>query len=113
MTKEIQGRFKKGVSGNPSGRPKALIPELRGIIERNREAAKALIIQKVEPRLEEWLETCVQTGIEDGDVVKLKMLLELALGRMVEEQPEFPLSEEEKELVLAWRKRKALTINEP
>ena len=44
--------------------------------------------------------------INDGDVVKFKMLLELALGKMVDDPPDFPLSEEEKVLVLEYRRRK-------
>ncbi len=89
------------------GRPPILLPEVQRAIEANRNAVKVLILQKVEPRAAEWIDRIIEQGIGEGDVQRFKMLMELALGRMVEDPPEFPVSEEEKLLVLEYRRRKA------
>lgn len=99
------GKFQKGHKGGP-GRPPVLLPEVQKAIDANRNAFKVLVLQKTEPFLNQWLESIIERGVLDGDVLKLKMLLEMALGKMVDEPPEFPLTEEEKILVLEYRRRK-------
>lgn len=99
--------WKKGQSGNPKGRPPILLPEVQHAIDANRNALKVLILTKLEGRVEEWVQNIIDQGIGDADIIKFKMLIELALGRMVDDPPEFPVSEEEKLLILEWRRRKA------
>lgn len=91
---------------NPKGRPPIVLPEVQRAIDANRNALKVLILTKLEGRVEEWVENIIVQGIGDADVVKFKMLIELALGKMVDDPPEFPLSEEEKLLILEFRRRK-------
>jgi hypothetical protein len=99
------GTFRKGNKGGP-GRPPVLLPEVQRAIDANRNAVKVLILQKIGPALDRWVTRMVKDGAKDGDILKFKTLLELALGKLVEDAPEFPLTEEEKLLVLEWRRRK-------
>lgn len=98
--------FKKGKSGNPNGRPPVLLPEVQRAIDANRNAVKVLILEKVESKAAEWIDRIIQQGVGEGDVIRFKTLLEIALGKLVDEPPEFPVSDEEKLLVLEYRRRK-------
>lgn len=100
------GRFKKGQSGNPKGRPPVLLPEVQGLIDQNRNSVRVAILEQVSPQVHAWIARIIEQGIGEGDVVKLKMLLEMALGKMVDDPPEFPVSEEEKLFILEYRRRK-------
>lgn len=102
----MTGRFKKGKSGNPKGRPPVLLPEVQRAIDANRNAVKVLILQKVEKQAAAWIDRIIEQGVGEGDVVRFKMLLEMALGKLVDDAPEFPVSEEEKALILEYRRRK-------
>lgn len=101
-----KGTFKKGVSGNPNGRPPIILPEVQRAIDANRNALKVMILTKVESKVEQWIENIIEQGVGDADVVKFKMLMEMALGKLVDDPPEFPVTEEEKALILEWRRRK-------
>ncbi len=90
------------------GRPPVLIPEVQKLIDANRNAIKTVILQELDGKVVDWIRTVIERGTLDGDVLKFKMLLELALGKMVDEPQDFPLTEEEKQLVLEYRRRKAL-----
>ena len=98
--------FVKGKSGNPKGRAPILLPEVQRAVEANRNAVKVLILQKVESQAEAWIERIIEQGVGEGDVVRFKMLLEMAMGKMIEDAPEFAVSDEEKVLVLEYRRRK-------
>ncbi len=98
-----------GVSGNPKGRPPALLPEVTSLINQTRNTARVMIIQKLhEQKLSDYLDKVIRIGGDMGDVQALKTLLELALGKMVVEIPEFEVTEEEKAVVLEFRRLKAL-----
>jgi hypothetical protein len=107
VTKVIGKPFKKGQSGNPNGRPPVLLPEVQKAVDANRNALKVLILSKLEGRVEEWVQNIIDQGIGDADIVKFKMLIELALGKMVDDPPEFPVSEEEKLILIEFRRRKS------
>jgi hypothetical protein len=100
--------FRPGQSGNPKGRPpgKLLLPEVQKAIDANRNAVKVLILEKLQPNVGEWIDSIIAEGTGAGDIVRFKLLLELAMGKMVDDPPEFPVSEEEKLLVLEYRKLK-------
>lgn len=97
--------FKKG-NKHGKGRPPVLLPEVQSAIDANRNAMKVVILQKLEGKVTQWIDRIIEQGIGEGDVVRFKTLLELALGKMVDDPPEFPVSEEEKLLVLEFRRRK-------
>lgn len=97
--------FKKGHPGGP-GRPPVLLPEVQRAIDANRNAIKTGILKELDGKVVDWIRTIIERGTLDGDVMKFKMLLELALGKMVDDPPDFPLNEEEKQLVLEYRRRK-------
>jgi len=99
-------KFKKGEVHNPNGRPKVILPELQKVIDGNRNSVKLMIIQKLDSTFETWLDNIIKQGCTYGDVNTLKMLLEMALGKMVEDPPDFPVNEEEKLLILEFRRRK-------
>lgn len=83
-----------------------LLPEVQRAIDANRNAVKVLILQKVEKQAENWIERIIEQGVGEGDVIRFKMLLEMAMGKMVDDAPDFPISDEEKVLVLEYRRRK-------
>lgn len=98
--------FKKGKSGNPKGRPPVLLPEVQKAIDANRNAMKILILSKLEGKVSDWIDNIIAQGSESGDVIRFKMLLEMALGKMVDDPPEFAVSDEEKLLIKEFRRRK-------
>lgn len=110
----------KGVSGNPKGRPPVLLPEVQREIDRNKNAVKTLIlsylnltVSQIEerqrsreiPSVEAWLQSVIERGINDGDMLKFKMLLEIVFGKLPEEKVAFDLTSEEKSIILTYRKR--------
>ena len=98
--------FKKGKSGNPHGRPTVILPQVKDLADHARNILKTTLIERVSPNVEKWIDRIIEQGIAEGDVVRFKMILEMALGKMIEDAPEFPLSEEEKVLVLEYRLRR-------
>lgn len=99
-------KWQKGQSGNPKGRTPVLLPEVQRAIEANKNAIKILILQEIDPHVKKWVQQIIEKGSLDGDVLKLRMLLEIALGKIVDDPPEFPVTEEEKLLILEFRRRK-------
>jgi len=101
--------FKKGQRANPNGRPPIILPEVQRAVEANKNALKVVILSEIEPHVRTWIQNIIEKGVLEGDVQRFKILLELALGKLPEEQPEFPVSEEEKDIVRAWRGRKRIS----
>lgn len=101
-----KGQFKKGHVANPNGRPPIILPEVQRAIEANKNALKVVILGEMENKAAEWIRRIIEQGIGEGDIVRFKTLLEIALGKLVDDPPEFAVSEEEKLLVLEFRKRK-------
>lgn len=99
------GHFKKGHKLS-KGRPPILLPEVQRAIDANRNAVKVLILSKVEKQAADWIDSIIEQGVGEGDVVRFKTLLEIALGKLVDDPPEFPVSDEEKILILEYRRRK-------
>lgn len=111
--------FKKGKSGNPKGRPPILLPEVQSLIDQNRNAVKVTILQLLSLTPEELaskarnpdsamvqvLCQCIERISTDGDVIKLRALLEVALGKLPDEPPEFHTTQEERALVKSYRQK--------
>lgn len=113
-------KWKKGQSGNPKGRPPILLPEIQREVDRNRGALKSLILQYLNltegqiserqlnpeiPFVEKMLGQCLERTANDGDVLKFRALLEIVFGKLPEEKEPFELSQEEKLMVMTYRKR--------
>jgi len=100
------GTFLKGSVANPKGRQVILLPEVQKAIDANRNAFKVIILKELETEVVDWVKNIIAEGKEHGDIIRFKMLVEMALGKMVIDAPEFPVDDEEKALVLEWRRRK-------
>lgn len=114
--KEYQ--WKKGQSGNPNGGPPAIDSALRQEINRNKNAVRKLILlylnmterqcaerqgsQEI-PMVEKLLGACIEKINLEGDILKLKMLLELAIGKLPEDPQPFELTTDEQAMVLKYR----------
>jgi hypothetical protein len=111
MSKKDQYRglvpFKKGQSGNPKGRPPVILPEVRALTDEKRNAWKVLIVQKLDPKLSDWLDQIIAQGMEDGDAVKLKMLMEMVVGKIPEDAPKDELSPVERKIIEVFRDKVA------
>lgn len=105
------GTFKKG-NKLSKGRPPVLLPEVQRAIDANKNAVKVLILDELNvleggvPRIRKIIRECLERIGNDGDAMKLKTILELALGKMVDEPEEFPVDSEERALVMEYRRRK-------
>lgn len=106
-----KGGWKKGTSGNSKGRSPIILPEVRRAIDANKNAIKVMILEEMnvvhqgEEKVRTAVKQILERAINDGDAVKLKTLLEMALGKLVEDPEPFPISADEKALVLTYRKR--------
>lgn len=118
--KNHAGLWKKGKSGNPKGRKPILLPALQQEIDQNRGSFKQLVLlyfgltedqiterqrDRSIPFLERMLGQCFERTAVNGDVDAFKKLLEFIFGRMPEEPKDFTVTEDEKVLVLAYRRR--------
>lgn len=103
--------WKKGVTANPNGRPPILLPEVQRAIDANKNAFKVLVLQKVEPQLNAWLDRIIEQGVGEGDVIRLKTLLEMVFGRMVHDPPNVELTPDESVLLTEYRRRKKEEAN--
>jgi hypothetical protein len=92
------------------GRPKLILPEVQRAVDANRNALKVVILSEMENKAAEWIRRIIEQGIGEGDVIRFKALMEIALGKLVDDPPEFQVSEEEKLLVLEYRRRKQLSL---
>jgi hypothetical protein len=93
-------QFKKGQSGNPSGRPKEL-PEFIQARKLNRIELEAVLNRLVTPRIEEIIQKVVDNAIETGDPRYADFLLNRLVGKVPDkiDMPPNPvslLSDEEK-----------------
>jgi hypothetical protein len=113
-------RWKKGQSGNPKGMPPLLIPHLRKAIEDDKNAFKNLLrhylslseeniqIRQRDPTIpfiEKILGQVLERISNDGDVFRMKALIEILFGKLPEEKEEYELSGEEKIMIDTYRKR--------
>lgn len=120
----VEFQWKKGQSGNPSGRRPLIEPELREEITRNKNGMRKLILlylnmtekqcadrqcQADIPLVEKLLGSCIEKINLEGDIQKLKLLLELAVGKLPEDPQPFELSTEEQAMIMKYR---ALIANE-
>lgn len=112
--------WKKGVSGNPTGRPPSIYSGFYREIEKSKSAVKKLIIMYFEmtedqirqrqqtpdiSMLEKMLGECIARTTNDGNVDGFRKLLEIPFGKLPEETPQFETTPEEQEIVMEYRRR--------
>lgn len=112
--------WKKGQSGNPKGRQPIMLPELRQEIDANKNAVKKLILMYLNmsvaqiserqrtpniPVVETIIAQVIEKSLNDGDMVKFKMLLEIPLGKLPEEAADFETTPEERAIIVEYRRR--------
>lgn len=118
-TPPVEYQWKKGQSGNPRGLAPVLDSALRQEINRNKNAVRKLILlylnmterqlaerqgsQEI-PMVEKLLGVCIDKINLEGDIHKLKMLLELAIGKLPEDPQPFELTNDEQAMILKYRK---------
>jgi hypothetical protein len=88
------------------GRPRIVLPEVQRAIDANREAVKTKILEKLNPKVDKWIEKIIETGSRDGDVQKFRQLLEIVFGRIPEQDTEY--TDEERALIQAWRTKQSV-----
>lgn len=113
--------FVKGQSGNPKGRPPNVVTGLTKTINQNKQALKLLVLSYLNlteeqirerqrrddiPMIEKMLGQVIERIANDGDMVKLRMLLEIPLGKLPEEKDPLDLDSEETLMILTYRKKK-------
>ena len=69
-------------------------------------------LEQGHPKLRLAIRQCIDSAIVHGDAQKLKIILELGLGKVIEEAPEFEVSPEERLMIIEYRRRKG-GANEP
>lgn len=111
------GTFQKGHKGGP-GRPPILLPEVQRAIDKNKNELKVMILEELNllvkmdefeekmPKVRAAIKQIIDRSIIDGDAVKLKIILELGMGKLVDDPPDFPVTEEEKILLIKYRRMK-------
>ena len=114
MTYKRKNTFEPGHKKS-RGRPPVLIPEVQALIDQEKNVVKVEIIRQLKPKVQAWIQSIIERGTLDGDAIKLKVLLELALGKLVKEGPtadEIELSEDEKDFIRKYRDAKAKFQNQ-
>lgn len=121
IKRDAKGRIMKGQVLNPYGGPQVLTTILSNAIEQNKENLRLLILDylnRPKSSLEEEARnpdlemvkvqviSIMERIANDGDAVKFKQLIEIALGKMPEDKEDFPLDPEEKLIILSYRKHK-------
>lgn len=111
--------WKPGQSGNPKGRKPILLPEVQAAIDQNKNAVRIAILRlynlseiefqefqvKTLTMIERSICQCIERINTDGDVIKLKALLEIAIGKLPEDKKSDELTADEQALLDAYRKR--------
>jgi hypothetical protein len=111
--------WKKGTSGNPRGRQSAILPEVKSLVDQNKNILKANILRLLSLSTQSFMEVhrspptmmesllcqCIERIQNDGDALKLRMLLEIALGKLPEESHQEGLREDEKAVLSEYNRR--------
>lgn len=98
--------FQKG-NKLSKGRPPILLPEVQEAIDKSKNEFRLAIISRVEPHLIEWIDSIVAKGVEHGDVIKLRMLLEIVMGKIPEDHVQEDYTSQEKRVIELFRERLA------
>lgn len=104
--------WKKGEkSPNPKGRPPVLLPEVQGLIDQHRNMVRVAILDEFAQKdpsgytaLQKAIREVIDNIIVHGDAQKLKIMLEMSLGKL-DEINHLDLSADERAIVLEYRRR--------
>lgn len=118
MERNEKGLWKKGKSGNPSGRPPVLLPEVQLEIDRNKSKLKSVLLEYLNkpstevdsacgddslPQVERIVARCLKATSEMGDVLRFRALLEIIFGKIPEDKKQNTLSPYEEKIINNYR----------
>lgn len=98
-------RFAKG-NKHGKGRPPIILPEVTEMVSKGRNDLKVVGWEELEPKVRLAFKSIIETVIANGDAAAFKMVCEIILGKIIDDAPEFPISDEEKILLIEYRRRK-------